>query len=316
MNVAHLVALSVAAILILVLGALALWSRMLARYAEALVPADGQFLDVPGARLHFVDLGPRDGPAIVMVHGLMGQLRNFTHSLAGRLARDHRVIVIDRPGWGYSRLNGPRPGVGAQAEMIAALIATLELDRPLVVGHSMGGAVALALALAHPERLRGLALIAPFTQPGAALPEPFRGLQLPTMLRPLIGATIATPIALFSGKAKSLQIFAPDPVPNDFAIRGGGVLSIRSRNFRSGAFEIGIAPTEIAALAERYANIKLPVAILYGRQDAVLDPFLHGAKTAEMIAHARLDLIDGGHMLPITRADATENWLRSAIDIG
>jgi pimeloyl-ACP methyl ester carboxylesterase len=299
--------------LICVVGlALAGWTAYVARKVEETVPPDGSFADVGGARLHFLDMRPDDekGPPIVMLHGLMGQMRNFSHSLAGRLATDHRVILIDRPGWGYSKLTGQRPGIAAQAGMIAALIEQLGLEQPLLVGHSMGGAVSLALALDHPERVRGLALIAPYTQPVDRPPDVFKGLVVPWVLRGPLAWTVAVPISMRTGKAKSEAVFAPDPVPEDFATRGGGVLTVRPAAFLQGSFEIGIGKAEMTRQAPRYGEIRLPVAILYGRQDALLDPELHGRKTADAIPGATIEIIDGGHMLPVTHAGETEAWLR------
>ena len=298
---------------VLVLG-LAGWSAYVGRKAEEMVPAEGAFAAVPGARLHYVDLNPEaGGPAIVMVHGLMGQLRNFSHSLAGRLAADHRVILVDRPGWGHSLLDGPRPGIAAQAGMIAALIEQLGLDRPLLVGHSMGGAVSLALGLDRPELVRGLALIAPLTQVVETVPPPFKGLLAPPALRPLLAWTVAVPVGLRKGPETAAAIFAPDPVPADFALAGGGALALRPKSYMAGSFEIRAAPAEMAALVPHYGEMRVPVAILYGRADAVLDPALNGEKTAAEIPGATLDLIEGGHMLPVTHAGATEAWLRRVL---
>jgi pimeloyl-ACP methyl ester carboxylesterase len=294
--------------------ALAGWSAYVGRKAEEMVPAEGAFAAVPGARLHYVDLNPEaGGPAIVMVHGLMGQLRNFSHSLAGRLAADHRVILVDRPGWGHSLLDGPRPGIAAQAGMIAALIEQLGLDRPLLVGHSMGGAVSLALGLDRPELVRGLALIAPLTQVVEAVPPPFKGLLAPPALRPLLAWTVAVPVGLRKGPETAAAIFAPDPVPADFALAGGGALALRPKSYMAGSFEIRAAPAEMAALVPHYGEMRVPVAILYGRADAVLDPALNGEKTAAEIPGATLELIEGGHMLPVTHAGATEAWLRRVL---
>jgi pimeloyl-ACP methyl ester carboxylesterase len=291
------------------------WAAYVARKAEEAVPPDGSFADVPGAQLHFLDMRPdvEKGPPIVMLHGLMGQMRNFSHSLAGRLARNHRVILIDRPGWGYSRLTGPRPGIAVQAGMIAALIEQLGLEQPLLVGHSMGGAVSLALALDHPERVRGLALIAPYTQPVDRPPDVFKGLMVPKGLRGPLAWTIAVPIAMRTGKLKSAQVFAPDPVPADFATRGGGVLTVRPAAFLQGTFEIAIGKAEMERQAPRYGEIGVPVAILYGRQDALLDPELHGTRTAEAIPRGSIEMIDGGHMLPVAHAAETEAWLRRVL---
>lgn len=293
---------------------LAGWSAYVGRKAEEMVPAEGKFAEVPGARLHYVELNPEaEGPAIVMLHGLMGQLRNFSHSLAGRLAIDHRVILVDRPGWGHSALDGPRPGIAAQAKMIAALIEQLGLERPLLVGHSMGGAVSLALGLDRPELVRGLALIAPLTQVVATVPPVFKGLLAPAALRPLLAWTVVVPIGLRTGPATAAAIFAPDPVPADFALAGGGALAVRPKSYLAGSFEVRAAPGEMAALTARYAEMRVAVAILYGRGDRVLDPALNGEKTAAEIPGATIELIDGGHMLPVTHPDETEAWLRRVL---
>jgi pimeloyl-ACP methyl ester carboxylesterase len=293
---------------------LAGWSAYVGRKAEEMVPADGKFADVPGARLHYVDLNPEaEGPAIVMLHGLMGQLRNFSHSLAGLLATDHRVILVDRPGWGHSQLDGARPGIVAQAGMVAALIEQLGLEKPLLVGHSMGGAVSLAVALDRPDLVRGLALIAPLTQVVETVPAPFKGLLAPLALRPLLAWTVAVPVGLRTGSATAAAIFAPDPVPADFTLAGGGALAVRPKSYMAGSFEIRAAPAEMAGLVARYASLRVPVAILYGREDKVLDPQRNGEKTAAEIPGATLELIAGGHMLPVTHAGETEAWLRRVL---
>lgn len=130
---------------------LSFYSDRLARDAERQVPPDGRYIRVDGARLHYVDKGT--GPAIVMVHGLAGQLRNFGYGMLDILAKDHRVILVDRPGSGYSTADEDRePNIVEQAAIVARFIEALGIDRPLLVGHSLGGAIALALALDHPDR--------------------------------------------------------------------------------------------------------------------------------------------------------------------
>jgi len=287
------------------------WSAWVSRKAEQAVPADGRFAEVPGARLHYVEKGA--GPAIVMIHGLLAQLRNFSYAMLDDLARDHRVILIDRPGWGWSTLTGPRPGIAAQGDMIAALLDKLGIERPVLVGHSMGGAVSLGLALGHPGRVRGLALIAPYSQPVDEPPAPFRGLVTPAPLRPLLAWTVAVPAAVLGGAAKTREVFAPDPVPADFGTRGGGLLAIRPQSYQSGAFELSIARDEMAVIAAHYGELDLPVSILYGRADSLLDPELHGRRTVGAIRGAELTLVEGGHMLPITDPAATLAWLRAAV---
>jgi pimeloyl-ACP methyl ester carboxylesterase len=295
--------------LVVLVAALIGWAAYVTRGIERMVPAEGQRLEVAGVDFHYLDIGPRDAPAIVMIHGILSNWRVFTYALAPALARDHRVVVIDRPGWGYSRTRA-RLDIAGQADAIAALIETLGLDKPLVVGHSMGGAVSLALALAHPDKMRGLALIAPYTQPIERPPEPFKGYAVPGPLRMPLAWTLAIPIAMRTGKAKTTEVFHPEPVPEDFALRGGGALAIRPAGFQSGCFEMGMAKGAMEAVAPRYRELGLPVSILYAHGDTLLDPELHGTDTAAAIPGAQIEIVEGGHMLPVTQPALVEKWLR------
>src|SRR5438067_758588 len=111
---------------------MALFTAYTARKVEALLPPKGRFIDVPGARLHLRELGEARAdagagrPAIVMIHGLAGQLSHYTYGVAGKLAERHRVVVVDRPGSGYSTRDAATPAdLSTQAASIAALIRTL-----------------------------------------------------------------------------------------------------------------------------------------------------------------------------------------------
>jgi pimeloyl-ACP methyl ester carboxylesterase len=147
-------------LLVLILLGLAVFTAWTARQVEKKLPPHGHFIEVDGARIHYLDEG--SGPPLLLIHGLAGQMRNFTHSLLDRLKGDYRVIILDRPGCGYStRPRRASAAISAQARTISHLIQSLGLERPLVVGHSMGGAIALSLALNHPEQVGGLALLAP-----------------------------------------------------------------------------------------------------------------------------------------------------------
>ena len=111
-------------------------------------------MEIDGARIHYLEKGA--GPAIVMVHGLGGQSGNFAYGLVEKLANEFRVVVIDRPGAGYStRESDESARLGGQAKQVADFIRALGLERPLVVGHSLGGAIALSVALDFPEAVRG-----------------------------------------------------------------------------------------------------------------------------------------------------------------
>lgn len=291
------------------LGGMVAWSALAARGAEAMVPPDGAFVDVPGARLHYVDTGG-DGPVIVMLHGLYGQLRNFSYAMTDLLSDRYRLILVDRPGWGHSTVTGrEHPSILQQADMVAALIDALNLGQPLLVGHSMGGAVALAVALNHADSIRGLALIAPLTQPIDDLPDALKGRAAPAGMRGLVAWTLAVPIGTFAAPAAARRIFAPDAVPGDFGTRAGGALALRPKSYTAGSFELHDSNRSLRTMTPRYAGITVPVAILYGRDDRLLDPASQGGHTADQIAGATLTMMPGGHMIPVTRPAETAAWL-------
>lgn len=294
----------------IVIAGLVGWTAYVTRGVERMVPRDGETVDAGGVRFHYHDFGPKDAPAIVMVHGILSSWRVFTYALAPSMARDHRIIVIDRPGWGYSLTTGGPLSLAAQATAIAALIEKLELNKPLLVGHSMGGAVSMALAVHHPEAVRGVALIAPLTQPIDQPADLFKSYLLPKALWGPISHTLAVPFAIRASKERSAAAFAPDLLADDYGVRGGGMLAIRPSSFRNCCFELNTARAAMMEQAPRYSEIKLPVAILFGRGDALLDPQLHGVKTAEQVPGATIEMVEGGHMLPVMHAELTEAWLR------
>ena len=121
--------------------------------------------------------------------------------------------------------------------------------------------------------------------------------------------TLAVPLGKLKRKRTLETVFAPDPVPADFGERGGGILAGRPSTFYAASTEISGADVlvEIAAI---YGDIQLPVGILFGRDDQILSPGLHGAQTASTIPGSEYEVIEGGHMILITAPDATASWLR------
>jgi pimeloyl-ACP methyl ester carboxylesterase len=160
---------------VVILG-LVVFSVRTARKVEAALPPRGKFMQIDGERLHYIDRGG-SGPAILMIHGLAGNLMHFTYALADELANEFRVIIVDRPGCGYSARPGGAPAdLTAQAATLAKFMRQLGLKQPLVVGHSLGGALSLAMALDHPDSVGALALIAPLTHAPDDVPDVFKSL--------------------------------------------------------------------------------------------------------------------------------------------
>jgi len=302
----------VLAVLVLIIVGLVAFTAFTARRVEKALPPRGKFLELDGARIHYLDKG--SGPAIVLVHGLGGQMGNFAYGVVEHLTNEFRVVVIDRPGSGYStRSSDDAAHLATQAAYVAEFIRKLGLDLPLLVGHSLGGAIALRVALDHPETIGGLALIAPLTHVPPHVPEPFRPLDVESKLvRRLLALTVATPMGILRGANALKQIFHPDPVPADFPIRGGGILGLRPRSFYNVSADLVAAPDDLASMVERYPTIRMPVSILYGTSDNILDYRFHGESMQSRIPQLQLKLVPGGHMLPVSAPEITVAFLREA----
>jgi pimeloyl-ACP methyl ester carboxylesterase len=301
-----------AALLLLMIGVGGLigFAAHTARRVEIAVPPQGRFLDLDGERVHYLDKGA--GPALFLIHGLSGQLRNFAYALVDRLARDFRVVAVDRPGSGYStRPAGADASLRAQAQSLAKVIRALKLDRPLIVGHSLGGAIALAIALDNPDCVSGLALIAPLTEVVKTPPEPFRALAISSRLvRSIVAWTLATPFEMLTADWAIKQVFAPEKAPPDFATAGGALLGLRPRTFYAASSDLLAVNNGFAEMIRRYPSLSVPVGILFGRDDRLLDYRLHGRAMKEKIPNLHLEVVEGGHMLPITAPDLVADFVR------
>jgi pimeloyl-ACP methyl ester carboxylesterase len=287
-------------------------TRVLAQQAEEAVPPVGRFATISTGRLHYTDEG--SGRPVVMIHGLGGQLRSLTMTLAGPLSRDFRVITIDRPGMGYSdRPESAPAGIDAQAGYVEELIDQLGLEKPIILGHSLGGAIACALALRAPEKVGGLALIAPLLRPSAMKAQSFAALNIRTdWLRRLIAQSVAVPASAKNADLTRIEIFGPDPIPEGYTVQGGGLLSLRPRSFYNTSRDYVSVGPMIATQYKRYDEIGCPVRVLYGTEDRILDYRKQGVEMSERYPHFQLELIEGaGHMLPLTQVERTVETVRA-----
>jgi pimeloyl-ACP methyl ester carboxylesterase len=309
MNIALIIVACVPAILAVLALCLALFTLFIRRRVQAAVPPLGRIVQIGETRLHIVERG--SGPPLVLVHGLGAQLRNFTYALVGPLAANFRVICVDRPGCGYStRPARVSASLTGQAATIAKLLAELGLERPIVVGHSYGGALALALAVNHPDSVGGLALVAPLTHAQKEAPAAFRDLVIPSRhLRRLISWTIAIPLSMVTGQRILDQVFRPDAVPADFATAAGGLLALRSGQFFAASSDLVNAGEDLPGIEERYSSIRVPVGILFGKNDQILDHAQHGIAMQSKVTGLVLSLVDGGHMLPLSAPELTARWI-------
>jgi pimeloyl-ACP methyl ester carboxylesterase len=291
-------------LLAVIIAGLVWFTANTAKRVEALLPPRGQFMDIDGQRIHFTDSGGTK-PAIVMIHGLGANMLHFGYAMADELANDFRLILVDRPGSGYSTRPDDAPAtLTAQANTIATLIRRLGLKQPLLAGHSLGGALSLAIALDHPDCAGGLALIAPLTHTVESTPDVFKGIEIPSpLVRKIIAWTVATPIGIRRGPALLKEVFAPEAAPADFPMRDGGLLGLRPSAFYATSSDLMAVPDVLPGYMARYKSLEIPMAMIYGRGDRLLDYRGQGEAMKIVCPALDLELVEGGHMLPMTQAD-------------
>lgn len=272
-------------------------TRRIAARAAALVPVTGKFLDVDGNRIHYVEAG--EGRPIVCLHGLGGQLHQFSGTIFDELSREFRVIALDRPGSGYSvRAPGASARLTEQARIVSRLITALRLDRPLLVGHSLGGAVALALAENHPDTIAGLALLAPLTKHRTEVPAGFASLYIKSPLkRWLLTRTVAVPNGLKLAPATLAYVFGPQKPGDDYMTAGGGWLGLRPAHVEATCADFVAIEEDMPAIEAKVGTIALPVGVLFGTADKVLDFATDGASMTERLPGVDFERLEGvGHM--------------------
>lgn len=292
-------------------------ARAAGKAAEAACPPLGRFLAIDGPtgpmRLHYVDKGPtepqtEDAPArppILMIHGLSGSLRHFSATILDDLARDHRVIAVDRPGMGYSDQPPGGPfGPQAQAETLDRLLNKLSAAPPLVIGHSLGGSVGLALALLRP--VAGLLLLAPATHPFKNKPPTPDKTIDSAFMRRAIAHTIG-PATIEKLRPQSLGVaFGPQTPPPEFSIAGGGILMMRPSQIETTMADGSLLRPALESQSAQYAAIEAPITVLFGDQDGVLNPEDHGPPLQAKAPQTQLQMLPGvGHMIPFAEPDLT-----------
>jgi len=264
---------------------------------EAAHPPTGRMVQVNGHDMHVLTAGTA-GPPVLMIHGASANAREFSWSLAPHLEEDHRVLMADRPGHGYSGRPDDAHDLGLQADQMAGVLAEIAPGEPaVVVGHSFGGAVALRLALDHPGQVRALVLSAPVTHDwgdgGVAwyndyASPPVLGHAF-SQLVPLVG-----PAAARSGVS---SVFDPAPAPEDYYEKSAIGLLFRPPSFRANARDMRFLRAEIAAQEERYGALELPIIVFSGAKDTVIKPQLHVGRLKHEAANLTLiPLPDEGHM--------------------
>jgi pimeloyl-ACP methyl ester carboxylesterase len=283
------------------LAVLALITQAGVLVLQRLYPAQGRMIEVAGGRLNVLDIGPRDaaGPPVVMIHGASSNLEAMRRPLGGRLASDHRVILIDRPGHGWSsraRLEDSTPAV--QGRMIDEALEKLGVGSAIVVVHSWSGALGARMALDYPERVAGLVMLAPVAYPWrGGISWYNRAVAMP-VIGPLLAYTITLPLGIFLAGPGARGVFLPQIMPQNFIADTATPLLLRPREFLANARDLVTLRAAVAEQAPRYGNIKAPVVVISGDVDKTVTTNIHSRPFARAVNDARLIVLPQvGHMI-------------------
>jgi pimeloyl-ACP methyl ester carboxylesterase len=270
--------------------------RAKTKQAEAENPPRGRFVTVDGVRLHYIERG--QGPTLVLIHGNGVPGADFEASgLLDRAAEHYRVIVFDRPGFGYSER--PRSRIWtpqAQARLLHHALQEIGVDGAIVVGHSLGALIALSMGLDVPGFVRGLVLLSGYYYPSLRPDVPLFAPPALPLIGDLMRYTVSPLTSRMLWRPLTKQMFAPRPVPDSFRQLPVWMM-LRPKQVRASAADNTLMVPAALALAKRYPELTVPVAIIAGTQDRVVDPGHNAERLHERVEGSALKLQPGvGHM--------------------
>jgi pimeloyl-ACP methyl ester carboxylesterase len=289
---------------IIVLSALAMLALItqLGVFAlERLYPPQGKRIAVTGATLNVVELGPPDaaGPPVLLLHGASSNLEAMRKPVGEMLAQRHRVILISRPGHGWSprdRAQDSTPDI--HARMIADALDKLGTGPVIVVVHSLAGALGARLALDYPQRVAGLVMLAPVTHPwygGVGFYN--RAVTMP-LIGPLLAYTVTLPLGWLLADQGARTVFLPQAMPDNFVRDTATPLLLRPREFLANARDLVTLKEAVAEQSPRYSTIRNPVTIISGDDDKTVTTSIHSRMFAGVVPNAKLIVLPGvGHMI-------------------
>jgi pimeloyl-ACP methyl ester carboxylesterase len=257
-------------------------------------PAD--YVEAAGVRLHVVESGPKDAPAIVMIHGFGSSLYTWD-AWAALLSPKWRVVRFDLPGFG---LTGPDPTGDYSDErslaVLAALMDRLGLARATLIGNSIGGKIAWKFAVAHPNRVEKLVLVSPdgFASPGF---EYGKKPDVPLMMKAL-PYVLPTPM---------LRMSLLPAYGNSAALTDAIVTRYRDMMLVPGVRAAMVARMGQVLMTDPLPllrRIQAPTLLLWGRQDGMI-PFANSADYLKAIPHSTLAALPGLGHVPQEESPAT-----------
>lgn len=274
-------------------------------------------LDGEGRTLHLVEAGA--GQTFVLIHGALTTHTDWLGTLFDGFASRGRAIALDRPGHGASRRPRYQASPLQQADQIREGLRQLGVERPILVGHSFGGIVALAWAAAYPDEVAGLVLAAPIAfQEFRFLEHPFFGPRALPLIGPWLSEAARISLDPMLLKLAHKIMFAPHLPPPDWLARYPYArILTAAQMLEEGEDANSVFPGSPTSLID-YRAIRAPTRILAGEMDQVVYPVRHAKRLAAILPDAELTVrLDVGHMLHHTASDGLfqiiDDLMRSSV---
>jgi pyruvate dehydrogenase E2 component (dihydrolipoamide acetyltransferase) len=268
--------------------------------AAAETVPEPETIEAGGRRIRYLELGEGGGPPIVFIHGFGGDLNNWQYNQEA-LAEAHRTLALDLPGHGGSTkdLGSGHVHVGALTNAVLDFMDAKGIDKAHLVGHSLGGAIALDMALNHPERVGSATLVCSAGHGpdiNMAYIDGFMQAKRRKQLQPVLAMLVADPAMVSRDMIEDVLKFK----------RLDGVEAALNRiiddTFAGGR--------QMLDLTGRLPELTVPVQVIWGRQDQVL-PVAHSEGLPASIAVTVFD--DAGHMAHMEKAAEVNDKLRAFI---
>jgi pimeloyl-ACP methyl ester carboxylesterase len=296
------------------IGALALFNRTNSKRAERRNTIGGNFVEIQGVKLHYLSRGK--GPSLALLHGNGSMIQDWLISgLIDKLATTHRVIAFDRPGFGFS--DRPRSSLWtpeAQAELLTGAFDQLGIERPVVVGHSFGTQVAIAMAIDQPEKVSRLVLIGGYYYPTARADVVLSSGPAIPVIGDLMRYTVSPPIGRLMEPGVNSKLFAPAEVTVEWKEQYPTDMALRPSQIRAVAAEAALMVPSAARLSRRYSELALPVTVIAGDGDRLIDPIRQSARLHEALPRSKLVMIPkAGHMVHHTASSEVQQAIEGRL---
>jgi len=272
---------------------------------------DMNFIAYQGARIHYYQVG--QGPDVLFIHGAPGSVDDWL-PLSDGLAAEFRLTFYDRPGYGGSDTLKNGYTQVKQADVALALIDKLNLNHPVVVGHSFGGSIALAMAIRKPRHIKAFVCVGTRAYPKAKSPMLFHLLKQPMLGSALLAMLRRIPELM---EPALVKMFHPNEagIPPDF-VKTRSSLWLANDSMLSLAHEDTNSSAVLRKISRQYHELEHPFFLVHGEEDRNV-PVENAKRLHEDLNKSKLFLLPGtGHMVQFIRPQELVDIISTAAGQG